>query len=71
MICIECGIKMVEKSGKSPNNMDYTYYECGKCRREDVEMKQLDLMIKKSDYLKKKAVKPIKKIKLDFSKLNK
>ncbi len=69
MICSNCETKMKEFAGKNPKNMDFNYYRCSKCGKEEVDIEQLDMMMKKSEFIEKKKIKTLKKIKLDFSKL--
>lgn len=69
MICSKCEIKMKEFKGKNPNNMEFNYYKCSKCGKEEVDMNQFNIMMKKNEILEKKKLKVPKKIKINFSKL--
>ena len=50
--------------------MELRYYKCSKCGMEEVDMKQFNVMMKKNDFIEKNKVKPLRKVKLDFSKLH-
>lgn len=56
-ICSECKGKMVEKSAKTPEGVNYRYLKCNKCGEEIVNMKQLHDVAKKYRVMKKYHVK--------------
>ncbi len=48
---------MEEKTGKTPEGVEYKYYKCKKCGEEIVDMKQLHEVAEKYRSLKKYRVK--------------
>ena len=55
--CSECKGKLVEKTGKTPEGIVYTFYRCIKCNEELVDMKQLHHVANKYREMKKYRVK--------------
>lgn len=41
MNCTKCEGKMAEKKDKTPEGVEYKYFECNKCGEEIVDIKQL------------------------------
>ena len=52
-----CNGLMQEFKGKTPENIDYSYYKCKKCGEEIVDMKQLHEVAEKYRTLRKYQVK--------------
>ena len=40
--CLECGSPMNDLVGRSLEGVEYKYYKCTKCKREILDMKQLE-----------------------------
>ncbi|MBI2139166.1 AbrB/MazE/SpoVT family DNA-binding domain-containing protein [Candidatus Woesearchaeota archaeon] len=55
--CAECRGVMQELKAKTPEDVWYSYYKCGKCGEEIVDMKQLHHVAEKYRTLKKYNVK--------------
>ena len=53
----ECGEKMKELTGKTPDGIEYNYLRCDKCNEEIVDMKQLHNVAEKYRTLKRYHVK--------------
>lgn len=51
--CSECKGKMIEKKGKTPEGVTYSYYRCEKCGEEIVDMKQLHKVAQKYRFMKR------------------
>ena len=50
--CSECGGNMEEKTGFTPEGLEYKYYKCKKCGEEVLGMKQLHAIAEKYRKLK-------------------
>lgn len=55
-ICSECKNKMIEKTNKTPEGVNYKYFRCNKCGEEIVNMKQLHNVAEKYRIMKKYSV---------------
>ena len=51
--CSECKGKMVEKSDKTPEGVEYKFFKCSKCGEEILDMKQLHNVAKRYRTMKK------------------
>ena len=51
--CSECGKKMVEKEGATPEGIAYKYFKCSSCGEEIVDMQQLHNVAEKYRVLKR------------------
>ena len=55
--CFKCNAQMIEKKGKTPEGVSYTYFSCGKCGEEIVDMKQLHEVAEKYREMKRYTAK--------------
>lgn len=55
--CSECNGEMRELKAKTPEEIEYRYYKCGKCGEEIVDMRQLHAVADQYRTLKKYQVK--------------
>jgi len=55
--CNECGEMMNELKAGTPEGVEYSYYKCGKCGEEIVDMKQLHQVAEQYRTLKRYQVK--------------
>ncbi len=51
--CSECGRGMKEFKAKTPENVTFSYYRCGNCGNEIVDMSQLHTVAEKYRIMKK------------------
>lgn len=55
--CAECNGEMKELQAKTPEGVVYSYYKCGRCGEEIVDMKQLHSVAEKYRTMKKYSAK--------------
>ena len=55
--CSECSGVMREFQAKTPENVTYSYYRCGSCGNEIVDMSQLHAVAEKYRVMKKYSAK--------------
>lgn len=55
--CAECGGEMKEFESKTPEGVSYSYYKCGGCGEEIVDMKQLHSVAEKYRAMKRYSAK--------------
>ncbi len=55
--CSVCSVVMGELKAKTPEGIEYSYYRCGKCGEESVDLKQLHNVAESYRILRKYHVK--------------
>lgn len=55
--CSECKGKMIEKTGNTPEGVNYKFFRCSKCGEEILDMKQLHSIAERYRVMKKYHVK--------------